>query len=268
MEITQGQALSNKEYNKIEAMRVSEIVKFATQDIETIIQKSLTQDTYTQNIITGLAYHAYVLRKDRSSMPSDIIEIQFPDYRKKEAQEAKAKALAVGKIPLLTHEIEKIEKTLIKMMPTLDEFFDTDTCEFEQSYIDDDVTFGKVKGRVDAIKNNELVLDLKVSTNTLFLDKKIFDMGYQLQMFLYMSLVGVENAKLVFFNPDSYFIKTKSLNINTIRDECIALLKRAKKNMMLFESWQKGEYNYENEGEYQVPQWALHYLINSDKDSY
>lgn len=255
--------MTNKEYEALNGIRVSEIVNFATKNIETIIQEYQNPKETNQNMLLGTAYHYFILRSDRDTIPNDIEVLDFGDYRTTKAKEARQKALDNGKIPLLTKDLATIQDNIKKLMPTLDEFFPSTECDFEKVFCDSDATFGDIKGRVDAI-HNDTILDLKVSTNTLFLDKKIFDMGYQLQMFLYMNLAKKDTAKLVFLNPDSLFVKTKRLNIGSIENECIVLLKRAKRNMMLLEAWKNGEYTYENEGDYQAPQWALYSLNELD----
>ena len=252
--------ISLKEYEAIDAMRVSEIVRLATRDINSIVAELNTPRETTDQMLLGTAFHSLVLRKDRDSIPEDIVIIDSDNYRTKDAKAQKDKALENGQIPILIHQWDKMLAGLKYAEKMLDIYFDPNICAFEQSFVGDDESFGKIKGRIDGIQNG-CVNDLKYTSNQINLDKKIFDMGYQLQMFIYMILADCEESNLVFFDPNTYLIQVKHLKLEVIRDECVGLLNRAKRNMDLVEQYKKGELGVVCESDYATPQWAYTYLM-------
>lgn len=251
-----------KEYEAIDAIRVSEIVRYATKDINSIITDIKVPKETSDSMLLGTAFHSLVLRKDRSNLPEDICIIDSDSYRTKDAKEKKQEALENGMTPILIHQYDNMIAGINYASKVLDRYFNPETCEFERAFIADDETFGKVKGRIDGIQNG-CVNDLKYSKNQINLDKKIFDMGYQLQMYIYMELSGLDTANLVFFDPDTYLIQVKTLHKSQIQQECISLILRAKKNMALVESYKKGELNEIESTEYETPQWAFTYLMEN-----
>lgn len=252
--------LTLKEYEAIEAIRVSEIVRLATRDINSIIAELNTPRETTDQMLLGTAFHSLVLRADRDDLPDDVWLIDSDNYRTKEAQRQKANALQNGLVPILIHQWDKMVAGLKYAERILDKYFNPITCKFEQSFVGEDKTFGKIKGRIDGIQDG-CVNDLKYTSNQANLDKKIFDMGYQLQMFIYMVLANVEESNLVFFDPNTYLIQVKHLKLGAIKDECVELLNRAKKNMELVEQYKKGELGVICESDYATPQWAYTYLM-------
>lgn len=252
-----------QEYERIEALRVSEIVKYAVKDIDTIIKESKQERTMTESIIIGLATHSILLRKDRSGIPDDIRVIDYENYRTKEAQKQKTEALENGLIPLLINQYDNIMRGLDFSRKELDLFFNPSECEFEKALFATDEFFGKIKGRLDCIQNNTSVNDLKVTTQTNMLDKKIFDFGYQLQMYIYMQLAGLTEANLVFYNPETYIVYVKKIDIHQIQDECVSLLQRAKDNLNRFKVYESGEMGVIDCGDYITPQWAYNYLMEN-----
>lgn len=252
-----------KEYESIKATRVSEIVKFAVSDISTII-KDLTQEKeMTESIKLGLAVHSILLRQDRSGIPDDIVILDYENYRSKESQKERDEAINDNKIPILISQYNKIIKGLDFASKELDIYFNPSECEFEKSFFATDDFFGDIKGRIDCIQNSNVINDLKVSTQTNMLDKKIFDFGYQLQMYIYMNLAGVEESNLIFFNPDTWLVSVKKIYLSHIKEECISLLQRAKYNYIKFQSYKRGEIGVLDCGEYVTPQWAYNYLLEN-----
>lgn len=251
-----------KEYEQIDAIRVSEIVRYATKDINSIITDIKVPRETTDQMLLGTAFHSLVLRNDRSTLPDDICIIDSDNYRTKEAKEKKQKALDNGMTPLLIHQYENMLAGINYASKVLDRYFNPNTCEFERAFIAEDETFGNVKGRIDGIQDG-CVNDLKYSKNQLNLDKKIFDMGYQLQMYIYMELSGLDTANLVFFDPDTYLIQVKTLRKSQIQQECTSLILRAKKNMALVDAYKRGELNELESTDYATPQWAFTYLMEN-----
>lgn len=251
-----------KEYESIKAMRVSEIVKFAVNDINEII-KDTQKKEMTESIKLGLAIHSILLRSDRAGIPDDICILDYENYRSKDAQKERDNAISNGQIPILITQYDNIMKGIDFASRELNVYFNPDECEFEKSFFATDVFFGDIKGRVDCIQNGNTINDLKVSTQTNMLDKKIFDFGYQLQMYIYMNLVGVEESNLVFFNPDTWLVSVKKIYLSHIEDECISLLQRAKDNYNKFQSYKRREIGILDCGEYTTPQWAYNYLMNN-----
>ena len=251
-----------REYESIRAMRVSEIVKFAVNDINEII-KDTQKKEMTESIKLGLAVHSILLRNDRAGIPDDIAVLDYENYRSKEAQKERDEAINDNKIPILISQYDNILRGIDFANKELNVYFNPDECEFEKSFFATDDFFGDIKGRVDCIQNGNVINDLKVTTQTNMLDKKIFDFGYQLQMYIYMNLASIEESNLVFFNPDTYLVYAKKIYLHHIEDECISLLQRAKDNYNRFQSYKRGEIGILDCGEYATPQWAYSYLMNN-----
>lgn len=252
-----------KEYEAVNAMRVSEIVKLGTRDIGSIIKDKIKEQEQTDAIRLGLVTHSLLLRKDREGIPEDIAIIDFENYRSKDAQNAKQEAIENDKIPILIKEYDNIANGLEKAKKELNEYFNPEECDFEQSFFAEDEFFGKIKGRVDCIQNGSVINDLKVTTQTNMLDKKIFDFGYQLQMYIYMKLANLTSSNLVFYNPETYLVYVKHLHLNVIEQECLSLLERAKYNFELLTKYDNGEMGVVSKNDYVTPQWAFTYLMEN-----
>lgn len=255
--------MTNKEYENINAIRVSEIVKFATSDFDSIIKYFTIPQEQTESIRNGLVTHSLLLRKDRSGIPNDIAVLDYENYRSKEAQKEKNEAIDNGLIPILVNQYDKIVQVLDELDSDLNKFFNPAECEFEKSFFAKDDFFGDIKGRLDCIHNESVINDLKVTTQTQFLDKKIFDFGYQLQMYIYMQLANISESNLVFLNLETKILSVKKLYLEQIEQECLSLLQRAKVNYDKFQAYKRGELRILDCGEYNTPQWAYHYLLES-----
>lgn len=252
-----------KDYEAVNAIRVSDIVKFATSDFDSIVKYFTIPHEQTESIRNGLVAHSLLLRKDRIGIPDDIAVLDYESYRSKEAQKARDEAIDNGLTPILIKQYDKIAQTISKLENDLNQFFSPNECEFEKAFFAKDDFFGDIKGRVDCLQNNSVINDLKVTSQTQFLDKKIFDFGYQLQMYIYMQLANVYEANLVFLNLETKLICLKKLHLEQIESECLSLLQRAKTNYDKFQLYKKGELCVMDYGEYAIPQWAYNYLMES-----
>lgn len=257
--------MTNKEYEKKAGLRVSEIVKLAIGDFDSIVKYFTIPQEQTDAMRLGLAVHSMLLRTDRESIPDDLAVLDYDSFRTKEAQKAKERAINNGLIPILISQYDRLYNALDNAMPYLDIYFNPKECEFERAFFDKDDKFGAIKGRLDCIDNaNDCVNDLKVTTQTNSLDKKIFDSGYQLQMYIYMKLAGLEKSNLVFFNHETSTLHVKSLKLYDIEQECVALLNRAYTNYERLQAYKAGDYAIIECGEYNTPQWALTYLLENE----
>lgn len=240
-------------------MRVTEIVRLATQPIERLL---IPQET-TAPMIQGTLYHAHILRQDwqAGDAPASVEIIPCDSYRTKESQYLKAKALESSRTPALTKEWADIIATPKPTMQALHDIFKADKFEIE---VKGKVRhFGEIVGHIDSL-NSDFISDLKISAQNDRLDKKIFDMGYQLQMFLYMELAQIEHAKLVFFNPQANAIFVKELAYYELITECEALLDLAYKNFCEIDKV-KERGGFVESSAYAPPQWALSELLHADQ---
>lgn len=252
-------------------MRVTEICRLATKDIDTLIMDRLNGGVKpTDAMILGTIYHAYILREDRlAGTPQGIVEIEADNFMSKEAKEAKQNALENGLTPMLSSKLRDIEFKLRSLDTTLNNIFEG-VVEYEKeikAYIDfgmGDTEHSPIIGHLDCLTKDK-VIDLKVSEVNKDLNKLIFDCGYQLQMYLYMTLANVEHAELVFLNSNSLSIKRVTMNYGEIKPECEALLRIAsekQKELIRIEVEESGIYM--TKSEYQTPQWAYQNLLQSE----
>lgn len=251
-------------------MRVTEICRLATKDMDTLIMDMLSGGVKpTDAMMLGTAYHAYILRENRlSGTPQGIIEIEADNFLTKAAKEAKQNALDNDLTPMLSSKLRKIENDIEKLDYRLNKIFEG-VVEYEKeikSYInfEGDTEPSLIIGHFDCLTEDK-VIDLKISEANKDLNKLIFDCGYQLQMYLYMTLANVEKAELVFLNPNTLSIKQVSMNYGEIKPECEALLRVAsekQKELLRIEVEEGGIYM--TKSEYQAPQWAYQNLLQSE----
>lgn len=244
-------------------MRVTQICRLAVKDIDTLIAESREGVKTTDAMLLGSAYHAYILRPDRTGdTPNEVVEIDADNFMTKAAKEAKAAALDAGLIPMLKAKCREIERGVQFLEPALRELF-AGKVEYEKEVSGDLAGFGEIVGHIDALAESKII-DLKVSALNRDLNKVVFDSGYQLQMYLYMRLAGVDFADLVFLNPASLTLKVVSMNAFELETECEALLKRAVENYVQLFEIETGGVPYVERLEYQTPQWALSQLIQNE----
>lgn len=250
--------MSVEYYDNLEGLRVSQIAKYAVGHIDKILTPTKED---SESIVMGNIIHSFLLRNDRNGIPENIMPIPYPDYKTSLARKLKDEALEDNKIPVLECKLEKIIDMIINT-PKLSQYFPSEAV-FEKALQMEDIRFGLVKGRVDCIHNNE-VWDLKVTTQTNNLDKKIFDMGYQVQMYLYMQLANLNSANLLFFNPETQTIHIKEMIISEISIECEALLDRALKMKEKVENFIAKKDIGGTKTKYNTPQWAYAELISEE----
>lgn len=264
---------STQNYNEIEAMRVSEIREFAISNISDVIADIKNPKQPSDFVRIGTAFHSLILRNDRGSekLPDNIQILDFADWRTKEARECKQKYYDSKDdyCPLLKQEYENIISIINSNIENINNIFNGEG-EYEIAFVDefDDEPlnkFKKIKGRIDYL-TKDCVVDLKTCSSLSGLDKKIFDMGYQLQMYLYMRLSGVENAKLVFLHTASGLLEIKNLDIIEIAPECEALLKKANKTFDEFQLYNTMGSVATKISDYMPPQWALGELLRIEAE--
>lgn len=252
---------AKSEYEQIKATRVSDLVAYSTKNFDDIVRYFTLPREMTESIKNGLVAHSLILRNDRSNIPDDIAIIDYENYRSKDAQVLRDKAESEGKIPILIGQYEKIKGIIDELESDLNVYFNPNECNFEVPFFDTDETFGSIKGRLDCITKDGVVNDLKVTTQTQSLDKKIFDFGYQVQMYIYMVLSKTKESNLVFLNLDTKMISVKKLRLEHIEEECVSLLRRGAENYKKFQSYLNGDLRVIDCGEYLTPQWAYTYLM-------
>lgn len=246
-------------YEDAQGIRVSEIRKLATSSYENLLNDYLQQKTSTDSQRIGSAIHSLVLQKEIGEIPENLKILEFDNWKTKEAQNYKKEYdLNNEVIPLLSKEFDTIKNMLKVSSSHLKEIFDNG--EFEKAYFGDLDGFGEIKGRVDCLKE-DMVVDLKCTTQFGNLDKKIFDMGYQLQMYLYMLLTKTTQARLIFLHPVSGLIEIKKLDFFIIENECDILLKKALSNKSKLDLYIAFNDIEVKNSDYNPPQWALSELI-------
>lgn len=247
-------------YEDIEGLRVSEIRELAVLEPWELINKRLNPPKPTPAQITGTIYHLLILQKDINLINEKIKIAPFKNWQTKASRDFKNSCNKDDFI-ILEDDFENMKKNIDVSKKNLEELFKD--CLFEQEHFGDLNQFGKIKGRIDAINEKE-ILDLKCVNNLNFLDKKIFDFGYNLQMFLYMKLSKRFSAKLIFFHTESGLIEAKTLDYAELILECDYLLDRAKSNQKILENYNKTkEYKYKT-SDYIPPAWGLQKFIEND----
>lgn len=234
-------------------LRVTELCRYSKDNLESIIAELRGYDKeYIGKANLGTFWHKWILRPERESMPDDIALIDAMDYRTKLAQEARDKALKEGKIPLLKKEYESFISGLDFLKPAINDLFPMH-CEFEKE-VKGEIAGIELIGHIDCIRKKQ-ILDLKISEVSINLDKHIFDMRYNLQMYSYMLLSGLDYAELVFINPKALIIQIKTMAKAELESECEFLLEKAFKNMQTINKALDEPLILTSD--YELPQWAL-----------
>lgn len=244
-------------------MRVTEICRYATQPINKLIEDLHNLKEATDLMLQGTALHSMILRKNRweKEAPADIEVLDFLNYRTKEAQEIKANAINQGKTPILKKDFLNLQRGLAFLLKDLDKIF-INGGEYEKELSGDVGNFKNIVGHLDYINEKE-VIDLKITSKCDDFSKIIFDSGYQLQVYLYMCLAGLENARIVFINPNSLTIDVVNLDKHTLKTECDELLELAEAKMIkVLKAESAPLVSYHT---YETPQWAYAKMLK-DKE--
>lgn len=251
-------------YNDIQAIRVSEIRSLAVGSYDSLLSDLIEPKATTDAQRLGSFIHALVLQDDMNNIPTNLKVLEYENWRTKEAQNAKKEYESnQDVIPILSNEFDNIQKVLNPIKQHLKDIFSGG--KFEIAHTGELENFGAIKGRLDCIKD-DYVIDLKCTSQLANLDKKIFDMGYQLQMYLYMMLSNINKAKLVFLNIKTGLIEIKHLALATIKAECDVLLERAWVNKQKIEMYRAFNYIDIKESDYYPPQWALSELLKYEEE--
>lgn len=252
------------DYLNIQAMRVSEIKELAINTISDIIGEKNNPKDPAESLRIGTGFHSLILRdRNTDELPENIAVLDFKDWRSAKAKEVKQQYRENRETdfcPLLAHELRAMEYIIEERRIDFDDIFNASKGEFEKAFVGELEGFGKIKGKLDYV-TDDCVYDLKTCNTLANLDKRIFDLGYQLQMYLYMQLAGKEKAKLVFLHILSGAIAIKRLDYFEIKDECEALLERARKNQQALDLYNSmGDIEIQ-ESDYIPPQWAIAELL-------
>lgn len=234
-------------------LRVTELCRYSKDNISAILAelRGFEKD-YIARANLGTFWHSWVLRNERESAPANIEIIKAQDYRTKEARELRDSALKAGKTPLLEKEFADFNQGFEFLKTALYQIFDS-SFKFEVE-IKGNLQGLDLMGHIDCL-SDEKIIDLKISEVAFDLNKHIFDMRYNLQMYLYMLLTNRICAELVFVNPKALTIQIKSMLKAEIEAECEVLINRAIDNMSIINS--ALDEPYIERTEYSTPQWAL-----------
>lgn len=245
-------------------LRVTRICALSKDDLSDLIAEARGLDiAQTPKMTQGINYHAFILRNNRESIPANYEVIHFQDFRTKQAQMQRDEALAKGRLPILEKALDDMLKVINYLKPALYDLF-PNSAEFEiekSGYLND----LEMVGHIDCLSAGR-VIDLKVSYVGANFDKHIYDMRYQLQLFLYMKLTETEEADLVFLNPNTLSLCVKTFKLGEIAPECEALLKRAIKNYDFIESIKDKPLIHKSA--YNTPQWAFNQLEKDTNELY
>lgn len=253
--------MTDLEYEELEGTRVTTLVKFAISDLYKLMSDHRQPSAPSSQMMMGSVVHALLLREEHfTDDHPDVCILDYDNYMKKEAREAKEKAILDNKLYILRKEYEAV----IKNMPLcLHKMLRENNPLFEHGLNSDLAGIGLIKGKIDCLQDEE-VIDLKVTTQNLDLDKQIFNSGYQLQLFLYMLLSGRENGKIIFYNYETGLYRIKNFNIDNIRDECIALIEKAFKRMEKYDAIIASNVSCVSESDYITPQWAYQHMMETE----
>lgn len=234
-------------------LRVTELCRYSGDSADSIIAELRGYEKeFIPKANLGTFWHSWILRADRESVPANIVVIESKDYRSKLAQKARNKAISEDKTPVLQKEYETFLQGFNFLKSKLYEIFPINSYfEYE---IKGDLDGLELVGHIDCMNENKVV-DLKISEVNVKLDKHIFDMRYNLQLYLYMLLSKREYAELVFINPKSLTIYIKSLKMAELKDECEVLIKKAIDNMRVVNKALSEPLVVRSD--YVIPQWAI-----------
>ena len=150
--------ISNADYHKSEALGSTSLKTLATKT-PAHYQYDRTHPKFSDAFTLGTAAHSLILEDDMFS----IVEVQADNWLTKAVKEAKAEALAAGKQPLLTKEVQQIiaMRDAVMSHPQAAELFKGHKAEESVFWDEDGIT---LKCRPDAWKPGQLV-DLKTTVN-------------------------------------------------------------------------------------------------------
>lgn len=142
----------------------------------------------------GTLAHSLILGKGKG-----LAVLEFDSFRTNEAKEARDKAYAEGKLPVLQSAVDECGQLVAAFISQMketefaDSFFDPE-CQSELPMFWNDPDTGiLMQGMVDRLNLKvPIIFDLKITTDasTKTFEKKIFDMGYHIQDAFYRRGVG------------------------------------------------------------------------------
>lgn len=270
--------ITAENYLHIDGIRTTTVAKACVGCLEDLV---VQKDYVSPYMEEGTVAHAIILEPEKLTpdkngipVPPDVVLCPFEHWMGANAKERKF-IRTQGKIPMLMKDYVKMYENIDLALQTgMGDMFSD--CYTEKPFLKDFSfsesnlsAFGKIKGKLDAIKkDNSLIVDLKTTRDKLNpagLDARIFNFGYQVQLYIYMMLADVEQAVLCFYSilGGTYAIKTLSKEV--IRDEVESLLGRGAKILDRVEAYERGVLGsrFVYSGEYETPQWAYRQLIET-----
>lgn len=219
--------------------RASTVAHASTLSCVEFINENIVPKT-NEAMQTGTILHSLILEE---KLPETLIVLDYKDYRTKSSQDERNKILADGKIPLLKKDLEpflSIDLTAVKS------FFRGYDVEISKAINYKNKAI--ITGILDAF-NGKHVKDLKITASKNFnnLTKEIFYRGYDIQLFLYMLMSGVNTASNVFFNVDTGIVQEVDMHINDIKDSCMYRIEnKSFVNLQALENYKNGMRVLEN----------------------
>lgn len=151
---------------------------------------------YNPAFSLGTAAHSLILEHDAT----DLVIVDFPDYRTKEARISRDAALAAGKVPLLPHEHDQVRAMRDAVMdhPDAGPLLTGHAAEVS---VFADVEGDACKARLDAWHESAgLIVDLKTArtADPASLARDFYSLGYDQQAAHYVDVMASETG----FAPD------------------------------------------------------------------
>lgn len=236
-------------------LRVSQIVKACCMDKVEFISFMLKPDEPTEAMIRGTVLHSLVLE---NRLPENIAPVPFADFRKKEAQAAKAEAISKGLLPVKAADIEAWQQVID---PALRQEFEGYEIERPLSgYLEG---FGHIQGKLDAGLRHTHVKDLKTTGPFFFrkLNHNIYSMGYDLQLYLYMKLCRAVTGEILLMDCATGCWQSVHFGIDEMEHDCQTRLVRGINNFQGWQLYQQGIKQLPQK-DYQPPRWAFDELLD------
>lgn len=151
---------------------------------------------YNPAFSLGTAAHSLILEQDAS----DLVLVDFPDYRTKEARISRDAALAAGKTPLLPHEHDQVwaMRDAVMAHPDAGPLLTGHQAEVN---VFADLYSQPCKARIDAWHEDDgtgrpLIVDLKTTqdANPATFDRTAINFGYHQQMAHYQDVMEAETG--------------------------------------------------------------------------
>lgn len=230
----------------------------------------------------GIAAHAYILQPEKFN-ELIVVANDFPEPDKKNKDNTFSKTGANGKYfeevkkafpdkiifePVIFQNVVEYANS-VKKIPGFDKFINLETGKAEQEYfIKDEETGLDLKGRIDYVKPNKFLADLKfcksISDRDIAYDFR--DYEYHLRAAFYLDLYNKatgENLNTFIYvcveksdNPTARFLKMSEIDINAGRE-----MYRVRLNVIA-ECFKTNEWILSSIENYQLPEWTYNKITN------